>query len=66
MNTALTMSDFDKRAKITSLWIFVFFNVIFRDLHELGRPGFLEEVVTCVVNGVQDYGGAPYCENYRS
>lgn len=47
------MNDLDKRAKLSSLWVFVFLNMIFRDLHELGRPGFLEEVMTGVVNGVQ-------------
>jgi hypothetical protein len=45
--------DLDKKAKLSSLWVFVFLNMIFRDLHELGRPGFLEEVMTGVVNGVQ-------------
>ena len=52
-NTKLTMTDLDKRAKLSSLWVFVFINMIFRDLHEFGRPGFLEEVMTGVVNGVQ-------------
>jgi Sec-independent protein secretion pathway component TatC len=27
--------------------------MIFRDLHEFGRPGFLEEIMTGIVNGVQ-------------
>jgi hypothetical protein len=27
--------------------------MIFRDLHEFGRSGFLEEMMTGVVNGVQ-------------
>lgn len=53
MNTTLTMNDLDKRAKISSLWVFVFLNMIFRDLHEFGRAGFLEEMMTGVVNGVQ-------------
>jgi hypothetical protein len=53
MNTKLTMNDFDKRAKLSSLWVFVFLNMIFRDLHEFGRPGFLQEVMTGVVDGVQ-------------
>ncbi|MEA3278020.1 MAG: DUF6326 family protein [Pseudomonadota bacterium] len=35
------------------MWVFVFLNMIFRDLHEFGRTGFLEEVMTGVVNGVQ-------------
>ena len=53
MNTKLTVEFLDKRAKLSSLWVFVFFNMIFRDLHELGRPGFLEEIMTGIVNGVQ-------------
>ncbi len=52
-NTGLTINDLDKRAKLTSLWAFVFFNMIFRDLHEFGRSGFLEEMMSGVVNGVQ-------------
>jgi hypothetical protein len=38
---------------LSSLWVFVFLNFIFRDLHEFGRAGFLEEMMTGVVNGVQ-------------
>ena len=53
MNTTLTMDYLDKRAKLSSLWVFIFLNMIFRDLHEFGRAGFLEEVMTGVVNGVQ-------------
>ena len=53
MNTTLTINDLDKRAKLSSLWVFVFFNMIFRDLHEFVRAGFLEEVLTGVINGVQ-------------
>ena len=53
MNRTLTMNELDQRAKLTALWVFVFLNMIFRDLHEPGRPGFLEEVMTGVVNGVQ-------------
>jgi hypothetical protein len=53
MNTKLTMNDLDKRAKLSSLWVFVFLNMIFRDLHEFGRRGFLEQVMTGVVDGVQ-------------
>ncbi len=53
MNTTPTMNDLNKRAKLSSLWIFIFFNMIFRDLHEFARPGFLEEMMTGVVGGVQ-------------
>ena len=53
MNTTLTMNDLDKRAKLSSLWVFVFLNMIFRDLHQFGHVGFIEEMMTGVVNGVQ-------------
>ena len=53
MNTTLTLNYLDKRAKLSSLWVFVFLNMIFRDLHQFGRAGFLEEMMTGVVNGVQ-------------
>lgn len=53
MDTALAISHLTKRAKLTALWVFVFLNMIFRDLHQLGHPGFIEEVMTGVVNGVR-------------
>ena len=31
----------DMKALLSTLWIFILFNVIFRDLHEFGRPGFI-------------------------
>ena len=43
----------DVKALLSTLWSFVLFNMIFRDLHEFGRPGFIEEIMTGVVNGVQ-------------
>ena len=43
----------DMKAKLSTLWIFVLFNVVFRDIHELFRPGFLEEIMTGTVNGIQ-------------
>ena len=53
MNTTLTINDLDKRAKLSALWVFIFFIMIFRDLHELASPGFLQEIMTGVVKGVQ-------------
>ena len=43
----------DMKTKLSTLWIFVLLNVIFRDIHELFRPGFLEEIMTGTVKGVQ-------------
>jgi uncharacterized membrane protein YhaH (DUF805 family) len=38
---------------LSTLWIFVLFNIIFRDLHQLGKAGFIEEIMSGVVNGVK-------------
>ena len=42
----------DRRAVLSTLWIFTLFNFLFRDIHELGRPGYLAEIMTGTVNGV--------------
>lgn len=56
MNTAIEMqqaiSTLNQKAKLSTAWIFVFLNVIFRDIHELLRSGLLEEMLSDVVNGV--------------
>ena len=38
---------------ISTLWIFVLMNIIFRDLHEFGKSGFIEEIMTGTVNGIE-------------
>ncbi|MEO9871777.1 DUF6326 family protein [Ekhidna sp.] len=38
---------------LSTLWVFILLNMIFRDLHQFGHPGFLEEMMTGVVNGVK-------------
>ena len=43
----------DKKALLSTLWIFVLLNMIFRDIHEFFRLGLLEEMMTGVVNGTQ-------------
>jgi hypothetical protein len=53
MDTNQKIITMDMKLKFLALWIFVFLNMIFRDLHELGRPGLLQEIMTGVVNGVQ-------------
>ena len=37
---------------LSILWIFVILNMFARDIHELGRPGMLEQVMSGVVDGV--------------
>ena len=36
---------------LSSLWIFVFLNMLIRDVHEMIRPGFVQEVMTGAING---------------
>jgi len=38
---------------LSGLWLFVLLNIIFRDLHQLGKQGFIEEIMSGVVNGVK-------------
>ncbi len=42
----------ENRALLSTLWIFILFNMIFRDLHQFGKEGFVEEMMSGVVNGV--------------
>ncbi|MGJ3253115.1 MAG: DUF6326 family protein [Elainellaceae cyanobacterium] len=35
----------ETKAKLSTLWIFVLLNMIFRDLHELAKPEYLEELM---------------------
>nr|WP_250886481.1 DUF6326 family protein [Bacillus sp. SM2101] len=43
--------DLDRKTTLSALWIFVLLNVIFRDIHELFRPGLLQEMMMGNVNG---------------
>ncbi|TXN36110.1 hypothetical protein FVB32_16260 [Flagellimonas hymeniacidonis] len=38
---------------LSTLWAFVLFNMIFRDLHQLGKKSFIEEIMAGVVNGIK-------------
>ncbi len=53
MDTNKKMTTIDRKAMLSTLWIFVLLNTLFRDIHELFRSGMLEEMMTGTVNGVQ-------------
>ena len=53
MNSNIKTTGMDMKAKLSTLWIFVLLNMIFRDIHELFRPGLLAEMMTGTVNGLQ-------------
>ncbi len=40
-----------KKATLSTLWIFVLLNVIFRDIHEIVLPRFMEEMQAHAANG---------------
>ncbi|WP_088329603.1 DUF6326 family protein [Lacimicrobium sp. SS2-24] len=37
---------------LSTLWIFIVLNMFARDIHELGRPGMLEQMMSGVIDGV--------------
>ncbi len=43
----------DPRALLSMLWVFIVLNFFARDIHELGRPGMLEQVMSGTVDGVR-------------
>lgn len=43
----------DRKVLISTLWLFVLLNVIFRDIHEFISPGFLAEAMKGYVDGMQ-------------
>jgi len=53
MNTNKKTTGMDMKAKLSTLWIFVLFNIAFLDIHGFLKPGFIEEVMTGFVNGTQ-------------
>ena len=53
MNSNIKTLGIDMKVLLSTLWIFVLLNVIFRDIHELISPGFIQEVMTGTVNGIQ-------------
>jgi len=48
----MKQEDINTKAVLSTLWIFILLNMFARDIHELGRPGMLEQVMSGVVDGV--------------
>jgi hypothetical protein len=38
---------------LSTLWIFVLLNIIFRDLHQFVKSRFIQEIMTGTVNGIE-------------
>ncbi|MBE9137295.1 hypothetical protein IQ254_08755 [Nodosilinea sp. LEGE 07088] len=45
MNLQKQMLTMETKAKLSTLWIFFLLNMIFRNLHELAKPEYLEELM---------------------
>jgi len=52
MNDAITQETANTRTVLSTLWIFVLLNLFAKDMHELGRPGMLQQIMAGVVDGV--------------
>lgn len=44
-------AEFQTKATLSTMWIFVLLLMLFRDIHEFFRPGFAQQMVDGVVNG---------------
>ena len=53
MNSNIKTTGMDMKTKLSTLWIFVLFNIVFLDIHAFLKPGFIEEIMTGIVNGTQ-------------
>lgn len=47
------MRKLDPHTLLSSLWLFILLNVIFRDFHQLGMAWYLESLLTGNQNGVE-------------
>ena len=51
INVQRQIQAMEIKARLSALWMFFLFNIIFRDIHEFVEPGFIEEALTGTVNG---------------
>ncbi|OAN75117.1 hypothetical protein A8B78_16935 [Jannaschia sp. EhC01] len=48
----MTYEKSNPRILLSVLWIFIILNFFARDIHELGRPGMLEQMMSGTIDGV--------------
>lgn len=48
----MTYQNGNPRLLLSLLWVFIILNFFARDIHELGRPGMLEQMMTGTIDGV--------------
>jgi hypothetical protein len=52
MRLEMTYNNTNPRILLSVLWAFVILNFFARDIHELGRPGMLEQMMSGTIDGV--------------
>ncbi len=53
MNTNNKITGVDRKVLLSTLWIFILLNIIFRDIHEFATAEAIQEILTGVINGRQ-------------
>lgn len=48
----MTYQKTNPRLLLSILWVFIILNFFARDIHELGRPGMLEQMMSGIIDGV--------------
>ncbi|WP_298859456.1 DUF6326 family protein [uncultured Sulfitobacter sp.] len=48
----MTYQNGNPRPLLSILWVFIILNFFARDIHELGRPGMLEQMISGTIDGV--------------
>lgn len=48
----MTYNNTNPRILLSILWVFIILNFFARDIHELGRPGMLEQMMSGTIDGV--------------
>ena len=48
----MTRQNGSPRLLLSILWVFIILNFLARDIHELGRPGMLEQMMSGTIDGV--------------
>ena len=53
MNSNNKTTQEDMKAKLSTLWIFLMFNMVFADIFSFMYPGSLQQILTGIVDGTQ-------------
>ena len=53
MNSNNKATQEDMKAKLSTLWIFLMFNMVFADIFSFMYPGSLKQIMTAIVDGTQ-------------